>query len=473
MPYDMPMSLDEALMDPETRRRALAYLGGSGDAVPVPPTGVGTGNWFREPVGTTGTPSASSADESGPVSQGAASADDLIRRYLDAQQSDRSQERLSALGAGFGNAAETVLGGVGVRYARTPYQAPHTVEDLLQAERTKAEVARANRPTGATSKAAAMTDEQARAAFEASYPNAPRALVANVTAGNFEQAMMDQRAKAGAAERAGAMTRREEAERQRLEVLVQEGRLRRAVDWARLGQQADEAGASRGFRLYLFEKEQDAKDRERAEKAADKEAAVAVPGYDVELGAKPTPKDAETLKAQSAAARNMASHLKALRELYAKYGTEMGGKAATNMRQAVIALQIEAKNVMGLGALSGPDMDLMHGITVEDPTSIGANTKGLFGYDTIGDALDGVQEWIDRTMEGNAGARGYRKTPAGAPPKRAPITDALPKDNDGRPSLDAGGQIKVRNKKTGETRWLNPTDAFQLLAKPDKYERAK
>jgi hypothetical protein len=118
-------------------------------------------------------------------------------------------------------------------------------------------------------------------------------------------------------------------------------------------------------------------------------------------------------------------------------------------------------------------MDLMHGITVQDPSSIGANTKALFGYDTIGDALDGVQEWIDRTMEGNAGARGYKKRAPGATPapKRTPITDALPPGPDGTPTLDTGGRIKVRNKKTGEAKWLTPDDAYKLLAKPDKYDR--
>ena len=78
-------------------------------------------------------------------------------------------------------------------------------------------------------------------------------------------------------------------------------------------------------------------------------------------------------------------------------------------------------------------------------------------------------------MEGNAGARGYRKQTPGAaqPPKRTPITDALPKDTTGQPSLDAGGRIKVRNRKTGEARWFPETKAYQLLAKPESFERAE
>lgn len=461
MPYDAPMSWEEMLADPETRRRALEFAGAQPETVAVPPMGEGAGNRFPEPAGTTGTTAAEPSD--------------LIRRYLEAQGMDAKQERLNSLSSGFDNAAETILGGVGVRYARGQPQAPHAAQDVLEAERVRAMAEKAAQPKAPTGKPPAMTDEQARAVVRERYPKAKEALISNVTAGNFEEVMKDLRAGAGVEERAGAMTRREEMEKQRLEQAREEGRLRRSVDWARLGQQAEENGASRGFRRYIFEREQDAKEKERAEKTADKEKALNVEGYDVAPGATPTLDDAKKLKDTSEAALRMQGAIGNLRGLQQKYGGAPKGTGANLQQQALRAVQIEAKTIAGLGALSGPDFGLMQDLSAQDLTSIPEWVRRNFTGASLEESLQGLEQWMNTIVGATAKARGYSPRAADAPPrpKRTPIRDALPPDASGTPSLSASGKIKVRNKTTGESLWFDSKTAYRLLSKPDKFERGE
>ena len=66
-------------------------------------------------------------------------------------------------------------------------------------------------------------------------------------------------------------------------------------------------------------------------------------------------------------------------------GTELYGENATRMNQLLTAIKIEAKNIAELGALSGPDNELMEQLAGVDTTSFGANLKALFGSDNTDD----------------------------------------------------------------------------------------
>lgn len=428
MPYDMPMSLEEALADPEARRRALEYLGQPQESAPVPETAP--------------SPEAQPSPPAAP-----APVDDLVQRYLAAQGADRQQMRLNNLGQGFGNAAETALGGVGVKYARSPYEKPSAADDVLALERTRA--AGAPKPT----KALGMTDEQARTLIKERYPAVSDALLGTVTPANFDKVLLDLRADADRTGRASALTRREEMERERLDVMRDEGKLRRSVDWAKLRQQAEEAGASRGFRLYLFEREEEAKDAERADKKATKAEALNVPGFDVAEGATPTLDDAKKLKDTNDAALRMRGTIKDLRTLHQKYGEAPKGTGAELQQQALRAVQIEAKNIAGLGALSGPDFGLMQDLSAQDANSVTEWVRRNFTGASLEDSLQGLERWMNTVVSATAESRGYAPRSPGEPPKtqpkRTPIRDALPPGPDGNPSLDApeDGMVTMTNPK--------------------------
>lgn len=443
MPYDAPMSWEEILADPETRRRALAFAGAQPDAVPVPPIGAGTGNQSREPAGTTGT----ATEPSG-----------LIRRYLEAQGMDARQERLNSLSSGFDNAAETILGGVGVRYARGQPQAPHAAQDVLEAERVRTMAEKAAQPRGASGRPPAMTDEQARAVVRERYPKANEALISNVTAGNFEEVMKDLRAGAGVDERAGAMTRREEMEKTRLEQAREEGKLRRAVDWARLGQQAEENGASRGFRLYIFEREQDAKEQERAAKEAAKAQGQTVPAGEV------------ASVGQSRAAIDALDVLE--KQFSTKGASGVGGKLSTFLpwdsdptkyEDDVLAAAQAVGTVLEGGKLAAGDETKYRNLFPKAGDSLERARNKLANVRRLVSGL--TEAKVDALGAAGYNVGGLKPGGAAKPVQAPPIAPGA--------KIGGGGKIKVRNKETGQSLWFDSKTAYQLLSKPDKFERGE
>lgn len=173
-----------------------------------------------------------------------------------------------------------------------------------------------------------------------------------------------------------------------------------------------------------FDAQQKSLDRASAEKRArigasaaqqKQESVAVVPGLDVAPGARPTQDDAKKMKSSLASADRMRRYVTELRALHAKHGTELGGEVATRMGQLVKQIQLEGKNIAELGAISGPDLALMEGITGADPTSWGANAKAIVGIDNTQAALDGLDKWLGDQVGANKTAYGYQDKPGARP----------------------------------------------------------
>jgi hypothetical protein len=158
----------------------------------------------------------------------------------------------------------------------------------------------------------------------------------------------------------------------------------------------------------------------KAAKDAAPESGTTISGMDIIPGADPTKDDAKKVKASLAAASRMRKYVDELAALHKEHGTELYGDVATRMSQLNEAITLEAKNIGELGALSGPDEEIVKRLKGVDPTSIWSNTKALVGQDNTQTALEGLRKWTDDALEGNKETYGY-KSKAG-PPSRGPST---------------------------------------------------
>lgn len=180
-----------------------------------------------------------------------------------------------------------------------------------------------------------------------------------------------------------------------------------------------------------------------SQRSADKLEEATVPGLEIAPGAHPSTDDAKKMKAGLSSMRNIDAEAGKLAKTYADNGTELFGQDANRMNQAVVAMQLEAKNIAELGALSGPDMDLMRKLSSLDPTSFRANIKGMFGVDDTPQALAAFQAWARDRVANAKKTYGYRD-PAGAAPEPAPAA--------GNSEAPPPGMKWQRNKSTGERR---------------------
>ncbi len=134
------------------------------------------------------------------------------------------------------------------------------------------------------------------------------------------------------------------------------------------------------------------------------------PGYEVAPNANPgaesRKKFTELVNSQSKLKGLTASMRKELQ------GVDITDKALPGpkkqrLNQLATAIGIESKNVAGLGALSGPDMDLMNAMA-SNPT----NAWNLFA-DMAGN-MDGLDSWADNSVKAGGKAYGLRPTSGGA-----------------------------------------------------------
>lgn len=151
-----------------------------------------------------------------------------------------------------------------------------------------------------------------------------------------------------------------------------------------------------------------------------------------------------------------------LRALHDKYGTEFGGAAGTQMRQLVTAIQIEGKTLAELGALSGPDLELMQSLAGYDPTSVGSNLKGLFGYDQTDPALDQLEKWAQNAADAAKSIYG----PKGTGPQTTPPGAARPV-RETPTSRASEGTVRVRRKSDGVTKEMSPQQAQRFNSDPN------
>lgn len=133
-----------------------------------------------------------------------------------------------------------------------------------------------------------------------------------------------------------------------------------------------------------------------------------IPGLEVEPGAAPTAEDAKKVKTAMVAAEKIRGLTGQLRALHQRNGTEYGGTAGTNMGQLATAIQIEAKTIAELGALSGPDQALMESLAGADPSTFWANAKAVFGVDNTQAALDQLEKWVGTQVGAVQRVYGYR-----------------------------------------------------------------
>lgn len=166
------------------------------------------------------------------------------------------------------------------------------------------------------------------------------------------------------------------------------------------------------YRMGRDRFEDERHDREKAQ-------AGTVAGLERDPGTGPgNPEDAKKVKASMVSAEKMGRYVNELRQLHHDNGTELVGATSVRMAQLMKQIQIEAKNIAELGALSGPDYKLMEELSGSDPTSLTAKLKSMFGVDNTETALDGLMQWVNETVGANKKVYGYHDTaekPSGAP----------------------------------------------------------
>lgn len=150
-----------------------------------------------------------------------------------------------------------------------------------------------------------------------------------------------------------------------------------------------------------------------------------IPGLEVTPGAAPTPDDAKRVKGAVAAKERLQALTGELRGLHQKYGTELAGANAQRMAQLTTAIQLEAKTLAELGALTGPDLELIQRITGEDPSSLKANLKSLVGLDNTQETLEGVDQWGRSLADATKKTYGYRDAPQAAQPAQKTVVDRI------------------------------------------------
>lgn len=202
-----------------------------------------------------------------------------------------------------------------------------------------------------------------------------------------------------------------------------------------------------------FRREENQLNRESQERAAaaaaggkiaQEQRQAAVTGLDVTPGANPTPDDAKKMKDALITSEKMRGYITELRGLHGEYGAEIFGANATRMKQLEKAIQVEAKNIAALGALSGSDQQLMEDLAGLNTTSV--LTK--FGPDHTERALKGLESWVGNSVHANKKTLGYQDRPAAAP---APDIDLQTPAAPSPPPFP--GAMRVRDPKTGRTGW--------------------
>lgn len=176
----------------------------------------------------------------------------------------------------------------------------------------------------------------------------------------------------------------------------------------------------------------------REEAKADKAATDIPPGYEVAPDAHPGDEAKKKFSALVGSAEKMKGLTARMRKALA--GTNgitrtLDPKTVSALQQLGTQIQIEAKNVAGLGALSGPDMALMNAIAA-DPTSIKTNLTV-----DLPKMLDQLDAWGDTQIGGETKATGIRKKGAGVE------------------------MVKIKRSKDGVTKSVSKATADALLKK--------
>lgn len=180
-------------------------------------------------------------------------------------------------------------------------------------------------------------------------------------------------------------------------------------------QRARELQLNRDAMRLGREDARDARAQEKADKLEQADAERRIEGLEFQPGIRPSIDDAKKMKAGLQSQRAINSEADSLEAIYKRTGTELVGSDANRMEQALTAMQLEAKNIAELGALSGPDQLLMEKLAGMNPTSLKANLKGLFGTDDTLEGLAKFRSWVKNRVDSAKQSYGYRDAGKAAP----------------------------------------------------------
>lgn len=293
--------------------------------------------------------------------------------------------------------------------------APSQVKELL-AKRAAAVEAAKTAQTSMLADPNSPASIRMRATIKAALPNVPDAVLSGITAADagsiFEK--LKEGAKLSSESEARRLARQESAQRFTAEMDAR--RMEREAAERHFAAQLAETRASRLASADLQRELAKMGAKERAAlKEEERTKGTIIPGLEAVPGAQPTAEDAKKVKASIAARERVNANVDELMKLYNEHGTEMTGPVAVRMGQLITAIKLEGKNLAELGALSGPDVNLMESIVGVDPTSFMSNIKGMAGMDTTRQAMEGVRKWAGTQAGANVKAYGYQ--PKGGAPK--------------------------------------------------------
>lgn len=183
-------------------------------------------------------------------------------------------------------------------------------------------------------------------------------------------------------------------------------------NWKKPGHDA-EMEALRKLAYNAQIKSSEANAQEKANKSGERQ----VPGMDYVGEYTPTENDAKEVKKMKAAHEELQSSINRLANIVSQKGLRvMPGQDKTELESAYRDVQLKAKEAANLGAITGPDMEIIMGV-VASPTD--AATIAKLGDDPRKyiELLGGVKSQFTNSFNSRAGAYGYRikGAPASAP----------------------------------------------------------
>jgi len=152
---------------------------------------------------------------------------------------------------------------------------------------------------------------------------------------------------------------------------------------------------------------------DKAVKAAKgKSGPVSVYGYELLDGAMPTDDDLKKVKSSSAAYSKFNIAMNSLRDVIKTHGVRSMpySEGRKQIEKAASNVVIEGKEAANLGALAGPDMDLILA-AIGDPTSAGTAYLGNAGYLKV---LESARKDSEVRHDATVRAYGFRRSGAGA-----------------------------------------------------------
>jgi hypothetical protein len=143
-----------------------------------------------------------------------------------------------------------------------------------------------------------------------------------------------------------------------------------------------------------------------AEKVANKNLEMEVPGYDQTGAVRPQLTEVKALRNAAAASKTLLDNVEKMKNLVSKYGSfEAGGVGGAEMKALARDIQLDAKNedLYKLGVLTGKDLNILEDI-IADPSSI----SSLFTRDKTRESeLDTFTNSIKSRLKNKAETLGY------------------------------------------------------------------